>query len=57
VSGRADGYDLLLASVPAPVAGGAAVGVFSSLPFVLAMAAGGLLAAGLVGLALFLVPP
>ena len=52
-----EGYDLLLASIPAPVAGGALVGLYSSLPFVLAVAAGGVLAAGLVGLALFLVPP
>ena len=52
-----EGYDLLLASIPAPVAGGALVGLYSSLPFLFAMAAGGVLAAGLVGMALFLVPP
>ncbi|MEF8842083.1 MAG: hypothetical protein V5A62_10735 [Haloarculaceae archaeon] len=50
-------YDLLLAGIPAPVAGGALVGLYSSLPFLLAFAAGGVLAAGLVGMALFLVPP
>lgn len=52
-----EGYDLLLASIPAPVAGGALVGLYSSLPFVLSFAAGGVLAAGLVGISLFLVPP
>jgi hypothetical protein len=51
------GYDLLLAGIPAPVAGGALVGLYSSLPFLLAFAAGGVLAAGLVGMAMFLVPP
>jgi len=50
-------YDLLLAGIPAPVAGGALVGFYSSLPFLLAFAAGGVLAAGLVGAAMFLVPP
>jgi hypothetical protein len=50
-------YDLLLAGIPAPVAGGALVGLYSSLPFLLAVACGGMLAAGLVWTALFLVPP
>lgn len=52
-----DEYDLLLASIPAPVAGGALVGLYSSLPFLLSFATGGVLAAVLVGTALFLVPP
>jgi len=52
-----EAYDLLLAGIPAPVAGGALVGLYSSLPFLLAFAAGGVLAAGLVGMAMFLVPP
>ena len=50
-------YDLLLASIPAPMAGGALVGLYSSLPFLLSFAAGGVLAAALVGTALVLVPP
>jgi hypothetical protein len=54
---RGEGYDLLLASIPAPMAGGALVGLYSSLPFLLSFAAGGVLAAGLVGMAMFLVPP
>lgn len=52
-----EGYDLLLASIPAPMAGGALVGLYSSLPFLLSFAAGGVLAAALVGMAMFLVPP
>jgi hypothetical protein len=52
-----EGYDLLLAGIPAPVAGGALVGLYSSFPFLLAFAVGGILAAGLVGMAMFLVPP
>lgn len=52
-----EGYDLLLASIPAPVAGGALVGLYSSLPFLLAFGIGGVLSAGLVGMAMFLVPP
>lgn len=52
-----DGYDLLLASVPVPVAGGALVGVLSSLPLVGALAAGSLVASMIIGFALFLVPP
>ena len=54
---RGEGYDLLLASIPAPVAGGALVGLYSSLPFLFAFAVGGVLSAGLVGMAMFLVPP
>jgi hypothetical protein len=57
VTRRADGYDLLLASVPAPVAGAVAVGALSSLPLFLVMAAGSVFAAGIIGLALFIVPP
>lgn len=54
---RTDEYDLLLASVPAPVAGAAAVGAFSSLPLFLSVGVGSLFAAGIIALALFLVPP
>lgn len=54
---RADGYDLLLASVPAPVAGALALGAFSSLPLFAAMTAGSVLAAVIIGFALFSVPP
>lgn len=54
---RTDEYDLLLASVPAPVAGAAAVGAFSSLPLFLSVGVGSLFAAGIIALALFSVPP
>ena len=51
------GYDLLLAGIPAPVAGGALVGLYSSIPFLLSFAVGGVVALGLVGMAMFLFPP
>jgi hypothetical protein len=52
-----EGYDLLLAGIPAPVAGGALVGLYSSVPFLLSFAVGGVVALGLVGMAMFLFPP
>ena len=50
-------YDAVLAAVPAPLAVGALVATFSSLSVALALGAGGLVAAGIVGWALFLAPP
>jgi hypothetical protein len=50
-------YDAVLAAVPAPLAVGALVGLFSSLSVALALGAGSLVAAGIVGWALFLAPP
>jgi hypothetical protein len=52
-----DEYDAVLAAVPAPMAVGALLGVFSSLSLVLTLGAGSLVAAGIVGWALFLAPP
>jgi hypothetical protein len=52
-----DGYDAVLAAVPAPLAVGALVGLFSSLSVALTLGAGSLVAAGIVGWALFLAPP
>lgn len=50
-------YDVLLASVPAPIAIGAALGTVSSLPTMLAVGAGSLLASMLVGFAMFGLTP
>lgn len=50
-------YDAVLAAVPAPLAAGAVLAVFSSLSVTLALGAGSLVAAGIVGWALFLAPP
>lgn len=50
-------YDAVLAAVPAPLAAGALVAVYSSLSVALALGAGSLVAAGIVGWALFLAPP
>lgn len=50
-------YDAVLAAVPAPLAAGAIVALFSSLSMALALGAGSLVAAGIVGWALFLTPP
>jgi hypothetical protein len=52
-----DGYDAVLAAVPAPLAVGALVAVFSSLSVPLALGAGSLVAAGIVGWALFFASP
>jgi hypothetical protein len=50
-------YDVLLASVPAPIALGAALGTVSSLPLMAAVGAGSLLASMLVGFAMFALAP
>lgn len=50
-------YDAVLAAVPAPLAVGALVAAFSSLSVAVALGAGSLVAAGIVGWALFLAPP
>ena len=50
-------YDVLLASVPAPIALGAALGTVSSLPLMAAVGAGSLLASLLVGFAMFGLTP
>jgi hypothetical protein len=50
-------YDVLLASVPAPIALGAALGTVSSLPLMSAIGAGSLLASMLVGFAMFGLTP
>ncbi|MFB6207046.1 MAG: hypothetical protein ABEJ05_11030 [Haloglomus sp.] len=51
------GYDAVLAAVPAPLALGAVVALLSSLSVTLALGAGGLVSAGIVGWALFSVSP
>lgn len=50
-------YDAVLAAVPAPLAAGALVGLFSTLSVTLALGAGSLVAAGIVGWALFFASP
>ncbi|MFQ3285549.1 MAG: hypothetical protein ACI9TI_000946 [Natronomonas sp.] len=50
-------YDGLLAAMPAPLVGGAAVGWLSSIPTIAGLAIGGLVAAVLVSVSLFVVPP
>lgn len=50
-------YDVLLASVPAPIALGAALGSVSSLPLMAAIGVGSLLASLLVGFAMFGLTP
>lgn len=52
-----DEYDAVLAAVPAPMAAGALLGLFSSLSLMLTLGAGSLIAAGIVGWALFFAPP
>ena len=50
-------YDGLLAAMPAPLVGGAVMGWLSGLPTIAGLAAGGLVAAVLVSVSLFVVPP
>lgn len=50
-------YDGLLAAVPASVAGGAAASWLLAVPFAFGIGAGSFLAALLVGVSLFVVPP
>ncbi|CCQ36321.1 uncharacterized protein Nmlp_2141 [Natronomonas moolapensis 8.8.11] len=50
-------YDGLLAAMPTLLVGGAAVGWLSALPTVAGLAGGGLVAAVLVSVSLFIVPP
>ena len=50
-------YDGLLAAMPASVAGGAAAGWWSTLSTVAGIGAGGVVAALLVAVSLFVVPP
>lgn len=50
-------YDAVLAAVPAPLAAGTVVALFSSLSVTLALGAGSLVAAGIVGWALFFASP
>ncbi len=50
-------YDGLLAAMPASVAGGAAAGWWSTLSTVVGIGAGGAVAALLVAVSLFVVPP
>ena len=50
-------YDTLLAAMPAPLVGGIAAGWWSTLSTVATVGVGGLLAAFLVLISLFVVPP
>lgn len=50
-------HDAVLVAVPAPMAAGAAVGLLSPVSLVLSISLGSILAAGIVGWALFLAPP
>jgi hypothetical protein len=50
-------YDGLLAALPASLAGGAAAGWASAAPTLAGVGAGGLVAAFLVSVSLFVVPP
>jgi Na+/serine symporter len=50
-------YDGLLAAMPASVAGGAAAGWLLAIPLAVGIGAGSVLAAVLVAVSLFVVPP
>lgn len=50
-------YDGLLAAMPASVAGGVAAGWLSTLSMLVGIAIGGAVAAALVAVSLFVVPP
>lgn len=50
-------YDGLLAALPAAIAGGTAAGWWLSVPTLMGIAAGGLVATLLVSISLFVVPP
>jgi len=54
---KAAWYDGLLAAMPASVAGGAVVGWLSGLPTFAGLGIGGIVAALLVSVSLFVVPP
>lgn len=50
-------HDAVLAAVPAPLAAGAAVGLLSPVSMALSLCFGSVIAAGIVGWALFFAPP
>jgi hypothetical protein len=56
-SARDARHDAVLAAVPAPLAAGAAVGLLSPVSMALSLCFGSVIAAGIVGWALFFAPP